>query len=153
MSEDVFDSSEKPPDGFFKCVKISLKNLLKHYEINQPKINDAVMKSHKIVIHTLQFMKLYILDSYNRTGEIPKIDKQFINSTMKILCSEKPRGKPPKKEVKELKEKLTSFYKEHYESTCKEDNLDYTHINTVLDYLTIDILTMYENNIKLHYVE
>jgi len=31
--------------------------------------------------------------------------------------------------------------------------LDYTHINTVLDYLTIDILTMYENNTKLHYVE
>ena len=26
-------------------------------------------------------------------------------------------------------------------------------MNTILDYLTIDILTMYENNIKLHYVE
>ena len=26
-------------------------------------------------------------------------------------------------------------------------------MNTILDYLTTDILTMYENNIKLHYVE
>ena len=26
-------------------------------------------------------------------------------------------------------------------------------MNTILDYLTIDILTMYDNNIKLHYVE
>jgi len=26
-------------------------------------------------------------------------------------------------------------------------------MNTILHYLTIDILTMYENNIKLHYVE
>ena len=26
-------------------------------------------------------------------------------------------------------------------------------MNTILDYLTIDILTMYENNIKFHYVE
>ena len=26
-------------------------------------------------------------------------------------------------------------------------------MNTILDYLTIDILTMYKNNIKLHYVE
>ena len=26
-------------------------------------------------------------------------------------------------------------------------------MNTILDYLTFDILTMYEDNIKLHYVE
>ena len=26
-------------------------------------------------------------------------------------------------------------------------------MNTILDYLTIDILTMYENNIKQHYIE
>jgi len=26
-------------------------------------------------------------------------------------------------------------------------------MNTILDYLTIDIITMYDNNIKLHYVE
>ena len=26
-------------------------------------------------------------------------------------------------------------------------------MNTILDYLTIDILTMYENNIKNHFVE
>jgi len=32
-------------------------------------------------------------------------------------------------------------------------NLIIKHMNTILDYLTIDIITMYENNIKLHYVE
>ena len=26
-------------------------------------------------------------------------------------------------------------------------------MNTILDYLTIDILTMYENNIKQHFIE
>jgi len=35
----------------------------------------------------------------------------------------------------------------------KDTDLDYSHLNTVLDYLTIGIITMYENNIKLHYVE
>jgi hypothetical protein len=33
------------------------------------------------------------------------------------------------------------------------DELNYKHMNTILDYLTIDIITMYDNNIKLHYVE
>ena len=144
---------EKPPDEFFKCVKISLKHALKHYEINQPKINQTAIKAHKIVIHTLQFMKLYLLDYYDKNSNLPKIDKEFINSCMKIICKEKTTGRPPKKEIKELKEKLTTFYNLHYKSLCQNEELDYTHMNTILDYLTIDILTMYENNIKLHYIE
>ena len=33
------------------------------------------------------------------------------------------------------------------------NHLDYVHMNTILDCLTIDILTMYENNIKNQYVD
>ena len=51
---------EKPPE-FFKSTKTSLKSILKHPEINTKKINDVVIKSHKIVIHTLQFLKLYLM--------------------------------------------------------------------------------------------
>ena len=36
---------------------------------------------------------------------------------------------------------------------CQDEELDYTYMNTILDYLTIDILTMYENNIKQHYID
>jgi len=144
---------EKPPDEFFKCVKVSLKHVLKHHEINQPKINQTVIKAHKIVIHTLQFMKLYLLNYYDKNSNLPKINKEFINSCMKIVCKEKATGRPPKKEIKELKEKLTTFYDTHYKPLCQNEDLDYTHMNTILDYLTIDILTMYENNIKLHYIE
>ena len=58
------DIKEEPPDEFFKCVKVSLKHVLKHYEINQTKINETVVKANKIVIHTLQYLKLYLLDYY-----------------------------------------------------------------------------------------
>jgi hypothetical protein len=144
---------EKPPE-FFKSVKTSLKGILKHPDINSSKINEAVIKANKIVIHTLQFLKLYLLHHYeNNNNSLPKISKELINSTMKILCNEKAQGRPPKQEIKELKEKLTAFYKEHYQPFTQNDPLDYTHLNTVLDYLKEDILTMYENNIQLHYVE
>ncbi len=93
---------EKPPDEFFKCVKVSLKHVLKHYEINQSKINKTAIKAHKIVIHTLQFMKLYLLDYYDINNKLPKIDKKFVNSCMKIICKKKSVGRPPKKEIKEL---------------------------------------------------
>lgn len=52
-----------------------------------------------------------------------------------------------------MKDKLTKFYKKEYKPLTQNDQLDYTYMNTVLDYLTMDVLTMYENNIKLHYIE
>jgi hypothetical protein len=98
-------------------------------------------------------MKLYLLDYYETHKVLPIIDKVFINSCMKILCNEKPQGRPPKKEIKELKDTLTTFYSKEFQPLIQNEPLEYTHMNTILDYLTIDILTMYENNIKLHFVE
>jgi hypothetical protein len=146
---------EKPPE-FFKSVKTSLKSILKHPEINTAIINSAVIKSNKIVIHTLQFLKLYLLDYYeNNNGSLPVISKELINNTMKVVCGEKEekRGKPPKQETVIMKDKLTAFYKEHYSPTTQNDPIDYAGLNTVLDYLKEDVITMYENNIQLHYVD
>jgi hypothetical protein len=144
---------EKPPDDFFKGIKISLKSVLKHPDINLPKITNAVIKCNKIVIQTLMFMKLFLLDHYDKHNKLPIINDEFINSCMKILCNQNSIGRPPKKEIKELKDILTAFYKTDFQPLIKNENLDYTHMNTILDYLTVDIHTMYENNIKFHYVE
>jgi hypothetical protein len=146
--------NKKPPDKeFYKSNKVSLKHILKNPEINLEKIMDATFRTNKIIIHTLQFMKLYLIDYYDKNKSLFFIDDVFINSCMKILCNETKTGRPPKKEVKELKDKLTSFYNIHYKPFMLDETLEYTYLNTVLDYLTKDIITMYENNIKLHYVE
>ena len=152
----IEEKKHKPPDkstDYFKCVKIPLKHVLKNPDINLHKITDAVIKCNKIVINTLMFMKLYLLNYFEKNNKLPDIDKVFVNSCMKILCNESAARRPPKKEIKELKDKLTAFYNSDYKPLIKDTDLDYTHLNTVLDYLTIGIITMYENNIKLHYVE
>lgn len=41
---------EKTPDDYVKCIKIPIKNILKHYDINLPKITDAVLICNKNVI-------------------------------------------------------------------------------------------------------
>ncbi len=75
---------EKPPE-FFKSTKTSLKSILKHAEINTRKINDVVIKAHKIVIHTLQFLKMYTLHHYQTYSHtIPIIDKVLILNIMKV---------------------------------------------------------------------
>ena len=148
-------AKEKPPE-FFKSTKTSLKSILKHPEINTTKINDVVIKAHKTVIHTLQFLKMYILHHYQTYSQtIPIIDKVLILNVMKVVCGEKhtKTGKPPKKETVELTEKLTSFYTEHYKPYTQPEQLDYEYMSNVLSYLCEDIMTMYENNIQLHYVD
>lgn len=124
-------NKEKPPDNF-KAIKVPIKYILKHPDINLPKISNAVMTCHKLIIHTLQFMKLYLLNYYDKNNSLPTIDKMFVNSCMKILCVKDGRGKQPKKEVKELKDNLTKFYDEHYKSLTKLDILTYTHLNTAM---------------------
>jgi len=147
-------AKEKPPE-FFKSTKTSLKSILKHHEINTTKINDVVIKAHKIVIHTLQFLKMYTLHHYQTHSQtIPIIDKVLILNVMKVVCGEKhtKTGKPPKKETVELTAKLTSFYTVHYKPYTQPEQLDYEYMSNVLSYLCEDIMTMYENNIQLHYV-
>ena len=148
-------AKEKPPE-FFKSIKTSLKSVLKHPEINTKLLNDAVVKSNKIVIHTLQFIKLYLLDYYEKhSHKLPVISKELINNSMKVVCGEKTekRGKPPNKETIEMKDKLTTFYNQYYLPLTQNDPIDYAGLNTTLDYLKEDVITMYENNIQLHYVE
>lgn len=148
-------AKEKPPE-FFKSTKTSLKSILKHPEINTKKINDVVIKAHKIVIHTLQFLKMYILHHYQTYSHtIPTIDKVLILNIMKVVCGEKHtnQGRLPKKETLELIENLTTFYTEHYKPYTQPEQLDYEYMSNVLSYLCEDIMTMYENNIQLHYVD
>jgi hypothetical protein len=150
------EKAKEKPLEFFKSIKTSLKSVLKHPEINTKILNDAVVKSNKIVIHTLQFLKLYLLDYYeNNNQTLPVISKELINNSMKVVCGEKTekRGKPAKNETIEMKDKLTTFYNQHYLQLTQNDPIDYAGLNTVLDYLKEDVITMYENNIQLHYVE
>jgi len=93
-------------------------------------------------------MKLYLLHCNKKDKILPTIDDKFINCCMKILCNESTTGRPAKEEIQKLKKELSTFYNSDYKSLIQNDPIDYTHLNTVFDYLS-----MYENNIKLHYVE
>lgn len=51
-----------------------------------------------------------------------------------------------------IKKTLTDFYELHYKAYVLED-LNYRHMNTVINYLSTDVITMYENNIKQNCVK
>ena len=141
-----------PPDKpYFKTIKTSLKSVSKN-EFVIYKINDAVIRANKIVIHSLHFLKLFILDKFETGNTIPILDKQFITSIMKTVCKSPSTGRKPSIKTQSIKDELTIFYDTYYEFIQGEE-MSYLNMNTILDYLAIDIITMYENNIKQHFID
>ena len=143
--------SPYPGKVFYKCIKTSLKNIVRD-DIVIEKLNDAATRANNIMVHTLQLLKLYLLHCYDTGVQLPLIDRQFVTSVMKVLCEEPTIGRPPSSETKRIKNMLKAFHSEHYEPHMYS-GLNYKHMNTVLDYLSTDVITMYETNIKQHYVE
>ena len=44
-------------------------------------------------------------------------------------------------------EKLKEYFNSNYKKYIKDENLTYTHLNTVLDYESVSILTIFNNHI------
>lgn len=135
-----------PTKSYFQTIKTSLKSVVKNPVVIE-KLTDAALLTSRIMTHTLQFMKLYFIHCYDNGQPIPKIDRPFVTAVMKTLCETPASGRPPKAETVQLKTQLAEFHSEHY-APIMQDTLNYRHLNTVLDYMSTDIETMYENNIK-----
>jgi len=106
---------EKPPDKnkeFFKCIKVPLKYISKQ-ETTIQVINETVIKANKIVINTLQFIKLFCIEQYNKDKTLPEINEDFINAVMKTLCIEPIKGTLGKK-MQELRKPLKEFYNNEF---------------------------------------
>jgi hypothetical protein len=137
-------------------VKSSLRSILKNPEVNLVKIQDVVVRTNKILIHTLQFLKLYLLDYYETHDRtLPEINKCLIENIMKTVSVTERKGRKPKEETFELKTKLSKFYLEHYVELEDSDSeiLTYTNLKEILKYTGEEVITMFENNIKLHFIE
>eukprot|EP00835_Amoeboradix_gromovi_P005004 NODE_432_length_8732_cov_0.302907.p3 type:complete len:197 gc:universal NODE_432_length_8732_cov_0.302907:732-142(-) len=141
MSENIDQSK-----AYFQTIKTSLKSVVKNAVVIE-KLTDVALLTSRIMTHTLQFMKLYLIHCYDHGQLLPNLDRPFITAVMKTLCEAPSSGRPPKAGTVQLKARLAEFHREHYQPIM-QDTLNYRHLNTVLDYMSTEIETMYENNIK-----
>lgn len=143
-------SPDKVEQPYHKCIKTSIKSIVKDERVIR-EINRVAANCNKIVIHSLQLLKLYFLHLYDTDQPFPPINKQFITSLLKTVCVSPTIGRKPSTSTANIKSNLKTFYDAHYKN-MQPEILEYTKLNTVLDYLAIDILTMYENNIRQRFV-
>ena len=80
-------------DQMFQSIKATLGTIIR-YKSDATIIGNYVKVMHQIMVHTYQFMKLYILHSYESNLAIGNnvrinrsiINKDFIENVAKVIC-------------------------------------------------------------------
>jgi hypothetical protein len=144
----TFRSDIKSP---YKTLKITLKSILKDKENVLPLLNDLVFSMNDLVIHTYQFIRLYILYLYDKDENLPEINDTFILYCMKTLGLRDNRGK--KATDTDLLLKLETFYNEEYQPPLNHQKTNLKNKTYLLPYLATGIHTSLSNNISEHFLQ
>jgi hypothetical protein len=136
---------------FMKTTKDNIKNILWNDE-HLAKINNLVYRTNHIVIHSYQFLKLYMIELYKNNKKFPELDKEYICDIFKVvtkrLCNS--GGYTDENMPTQLKT-LKKFYNEHYSNFVDEnETIYYDGLSYILAYEAIDMITNINNNIEMH---
>ena len=104
-----------------------------------------------LIIHTYQFIRLYVLNCYTKNKPLPIIDETFILYCIKTLGLRDSRGKKGKDT--ELLETLEDFYKTEYQHLLNHEKTNLKNTTFVLPYLATQIHTSLHNNFQEHFIQ
>lgn len=130
-----------------KTFKIPLKKFIKD-ENYKFILDDAIVRTNKIIRRTYDFIKLYILYCFNNNKELPLITESFIRQCFIIISEKAKKGRKSQYD----NDYLENFYKEHYEilltNKLKPSKKNLTQI---LKEESKKIKTCFENSISTNY--
>jgi hypothetical protein len=104
-----------------------------------------------LMIHSYQFIRLYVLDCYKKKLPLPEIDETFILYCIKSLGVRDNRGK--KGADTELLEKLDKFYLAEYQPLLNHEKTNLKNTTFMLPYLATQIHTSLSNNAQEHFIQ
>ena len=143
--------NSKPPDPFersgrqpYQTLKIPLKAILRDKEA-LPILNQLVFDMNDLVIHTYQFIRLYLLHLLENDTKFPDINDTFILYCMKTLGERDKRGKQATDET--LLKQLEVFYSNEYQPLVNHTKISLKNKTYILPYLATHIHTAFSNNI------
>jgi hypothetical protein len=85
--------SRTTPLSTYRTIKIPIKSILRNKKNMLPLIKELVIRANDLMIHTYQFIRLYILNQYTHQSTIQVINEKFIQYCMKTLGTRDKRGR------------------------------------------------------------
>ena len=149
--KEVFQEFRNNEKSAYKTLKIPLKTILLNRDTIQPVINNLVFEMNDLVIHTYQFIRLYVLYCYSNNKPLPELNDIFISYCIKTLGNRDNRGKKCKDT--ELLETLDDFYKTEYQPLLNHEKTNLKNTTFLLPYLATQIHTSLSNNIQEHFIQ
>jgi hypothetical protein len=149
--KDEFKEFRKTEKSAYKTFKIPLKTILLNRDTIQPLVNNLVFEMNDLVIHTYQFIRLYVLDKYTKNQPLPIINELFISYCIKTLGIRDNRGKKGKDT--ELLEVLYLFYQTEYQPLLNHEKTNLKNTTFLVPYLATQIHTSLHNNFQEHFIQ
>jgi len=157
MSSDVDRKSVR-----FRCLKSQSVKLIRAQDRSSApnenanyvlqRIKDSADMCNRIIITTYQFLRLYMLNRYERHKHL-YVDEQLIRVIMGVIAPPKVRCGPQTtcSDANDVKQ----FYDDHFRQLIGDGsynaNISITGLTNVLEYSTVGIITAYKNNIVIHF--
>jgi hypothetical protein len=140
---------KKPPDKL-RTTKCAFNDIVKDKNTSII-LFDAVTRTHKIVIHTYQFIRLWILHKYHNNQEIPIITEDTIKMTFKVLVTDSC-GPKPQNDNLILFNELNDFYHDKYSKVSNNFRIKGTGLSQILSAMATDMITNINNNIQINFI-
>lgn len=137
----------KPPDKY-RCIKLPIQNILKSdipIDVLE-RINDAVSRTNIITTNSYFLLRLWVLQKYHNNQEIPIITEDTIRMSMKSLVKASAGPKPKGNNLALLQE----FQNIGNSIFTLQDG---KNLSAILDYYATTMITVIENNIKMHFID
>jgi len=148
--KDAFKEFRSTDKSAYTTIKTTLKSVLHNHKEVQPVITNLVFEMNNLMIHSYQFLRLYILKCYNDKQSLPEINEKFILYCIKTLGIRDKRGIQSKDTV--LLETLQEFYEMEYQPLINHEKSKLSNTSFILPYLAKQIYTSLSNNIQERFI-
>ena len=149
--KDTFQEFRSTDKSAYTTIKTTLKSVLHNHKEVQPVITNLVFEMNDLMIHSYQFIRLYVLKCYNNNQPLPEINEKFILYCIKTLGIRSNQG--AKSKDTELLEALQAFYNNEYQPLLNHEKTQLKNTTFLLPYLATQLHTSLSNNTQEHFIQ
>tara|TARA_B110000305_G_scaffold234979_1_gene293876 strand:- start:60 stop:1928 length:1869 start_codon:yes stop_codon:yes gene_type:complete len=149
--KDTFQEFRSNDKSAYTTIKTTLKSVLHNHTAVQPVITNLVFEMNDLMIHSYQFIRLYVLKCYNDNQPLPEINEKFILYCIKTLGEKMNSGR--KENDTSMLDTLQEFYDNEYQHLLNHEKTPLKNKSNMLPYLATQLHTSLSNNTQEHFIQ